>query len=312
MKKTLQGMIERISFYSPDSNWGVFQVATEEGKTTVVGILNSPQEGGTYNFEGVWKDHSQYGPQFKFSDYAVIIPEDKNGAIRYLSSTCSGVGEVRAKRIVDDLGDDAIQQIQKDPNVLYRFPFIKEEQVEEIRTDLQDNQLLAEFKVMICRKGITPYMANKIWGHFSNEDWEPQKIMEGVKENPYIITEVERVGFLLADRLAGVLGVAKDSPFRVEAAIEYVLKEATGSGHVYLPVMLLIRKVRELLKVEISNQEVGLLIKKMIEDRSKLEREGNNVYLKTMYEDEVLLARYILDVIEGGVQCTTHNSKSGL
>jgi exodeoxyribonuclease V alpha subunit len=63
-----------------------------------------------------------------------------------------------------------------------------------------------------------------------------------VRENPYrLADEVSGIGFLTADSLRRMLGIAPTSPFRLYAALRYVLTVvARTEGHVYLSLAELI------------------------------------------------------------------------
>ena len=63
-----------------------------------------------------------------------------------------------------------------------------------------------------------------------------------VRENPYrLADEVSGIGFLTADSLRRMLGIASTSPFRLHAALKYVLTVvARTEGHVYLPLAELV------------------------------------------------------------------------
>lgn len=54
-----------------------------------------------------------------------------------------------------------------------------------------------------------------------------------LKSNPYrLIDDVDGIGFLSADRIAGSMGIGKDSEFRLRAGIVYCLKDgAEKSGN---------------------------------------------------------------------------------
>src|SRR5204863_4326977 len=58
-----------------------------------------------------------------------------------------------------------------------------------------------------------------------------------VRENPYrLADDIHGIGFLTADSLRIMLGIAPTSPFRLHAALKYVLSlVARSEGHVYQP-----------------------------------------------------------------------------
>jgi exodeoxyribonuclease V alpha subunit len=75
--------------------------------------------------------------------------------------------------------------------------------------------------------------------------------IERVKENPYrLARDIHGIGFLRADQIAQHLGIDRNSLLRANAGLLYVLGELTEEGHVYYPQKELIRRAREMLKVD--------------------------------------------------------------
>jgi exodeoxyribonuclease V alpha subunit len=65
-----------------------------------------------------------------------------------------------------------------------------------------------------------------------------------VRENPYRLADaIHGIGFLTANSLRVMLGIGPTSPFRLHAALKYVLGQvARTEGHVYLPIAELIER----------------------------------------------------------------------
>ena len=54
---------------------------------------------------GEFTKHNKYGDQFLASSYEVVLPEEKDGIVTFLSSDMfKGIGETKAKKIYDTLG----------------------------------------------------------------------------------------------------------------------------------------------------------------------------------------------------------------
>ena len=63
--------------------------------------------------------HSKYGEQFAVDSYEVIMPDNENGIVTFLSSDLfKGIGENKAQKIYDHLGDDTINIIINEPERL--------------------------------------------------------------------------------------------------------------------------------------------------------------------------------------------------
>ena len=75
-----------------------------------------------------------------------------------------------------------------------------------------------------------PALGVKIYNQYG------QNVYHVVKENPYrLADDINGVGFRIADEIASRVGIHTDSDFRVRSGILYVLLQACGEGHVYLP-----------------------------------------------------------------------------
>ena len=77
-----------------------------------------------------------------------------------------------------------------------------------------------------------------------------------LKSNPYrLIDDVDGIGFLSADRIAGSMGIGKDSEFRLRAGIVYCLKDgAEKSGNTVIEERTLKKSVGELLGHDVSER----------------------------------------------------------
>jgi exodeoxyribonuclease V alpha subunit len=57
-----------------------------------------------------------------------------------------------------------------------------------------------------------------------------------VRKDPYrLARDIHGIGFLTADKIAREIGLAHDSPQRVQAGISYTLSQMANDGHVYAP-----------------------------------------------------------------------------
>src|SRR5207248_626521 len=71
-----------------------------------------------------------------------------------------------------------------------------------------------------------------------------------LQADPYRLTEVPRIGFRVADRVARSLGIELDAPQRLRAGLLFALGEAAGDGNVFLTLPELWRAAARILEVE--------------------------------------------------------------
>lgn len=297
--ETMTGRIVRTLFHNEQSSYAVILIepkgeihdrlydSLSDDAITAVGYLSGVREGDEIRLAGAWVNHPKYGRQFKFTEHEVLLPSGREGIVKYLASVADGIGPAKAGRIVDALGLDCLDKIRENPDVLRTLPFVRPEQAEQIASHLQRNQVQAELTALICRQGITPRLAAKIYAAYGAES------LQVVKDNPYMLADdVWGVGFKTADLVAQAVGIKPDSPFRVEAAVKYVLRTAAGEeGHVYLDPKNIVRLALDLLGkgsgvgVPHIAQAVGDLVA-----RETLVREGNAVYHQALYHAECQVA----------------------
>lgn len=297
-ESVLVGTIEKVIFHNSDSGYSVLEVKPKGAKSdlderiTAVGNLPDVRVDDEYRFEGEWKSHRKYGKQFAVETCELLLPVTRQGAIRYLSTIAYGVGPAKARRIVDSLGDNALEEIKVHPGCLDQFDFLNLKQKEEIFQNLTQNETAAELSGLICREGITPALVHKIVAKFGSDS------IQIVKDNPYILAdELWGVGFRKADAVAQAIGIEQDSPFRVKAAVKYLLTEAGSEGHCYLRPRDILAKAKDLLECDVEVQLVSDVVDGLIETGEAV-REGNAVYAKHLHNAEVRLAARVREFVE--------------
>jgi exodeoxyribonuclease V alpha subunit len=96
--------------------------------------------------------------------------------------------------------------------------------------DAQARREEREVMVFLQGLGISVAYAARIRKRYGNA------AIVKVKEDPYALgRDVSGIGFQIADRIARAVGIAPDSPRRIEAALRHVLDAALDAGHCYLP-----------------------------------------------------------------------------
>ena len=306
--ETLRGVVTKRIYFNSENGYCVLAVNADhspnedfsiEEDIKATGSMASVREGDEYEFSGNFITHPKWGLQFKFTSSKLLLPSGKAGVAKYLSNTTWGVGLAKATRIVEALGEDALDKIQADPSILSSpaLSFLTEAQREEIATDLGQNSVQAELAGMIVRQGVGMGTVAKIMRQYGPE------AVRTVKENPYVLSQdLFGIGFLKADTIAQSVGIAPDSPFRVEAALDYTLTEAGNEGHVFLqPNDIIRRLIGKKGLVEASGVEVGDVARanKKLIDEKRCIREGDAIYALALYEAECQVAASVRRLLDG-------------
>ena len=102
---------------------------------TFTGYFHELNDMDTYLFYGKLVEHDKYGEQFQVESYERCKPEEKNSIIEFLTSGLfKGIGEKKAKQIVDTLGKDTLKIILENPDNLILIPGITKKNIETLHT----------------------------------------------------------------------------------------------------------------------------------------------------------------------------------
>jgi exodeoxyribonuclease V alpha subunit len=137
--------------------------------------------------------------------------------------------------------------------------------------------------------GLSPNLSTKITKFYG------EAAVELIRENPYrLVTDIDGVGFVTADRIALSMGVDPQSEFRVRAALFFLLSDAAGSGgHTYLPRPMLGERAVQMLRVDeslVNNQITQALLQKMLMAFRLPEQEEECLCLPFYYHAESEIA----------------------
>lgn len=288
---TVTGYVEHIIFRNDENGYTVFQMESDEGEVTCVGSFHFINEGERMEIQGDYVNHAVYGSQLRVSSYKVREPEDVISIERYLGSgAVKGVGAALAGRIVRKFGEDTFQIIEEEPERLAEVSGISERKAREIAQQVEEKKGMRKAMIYLQNYGITTTLAAKIYQHYG------VKIYQVLEENPYkLADDIEGVGFKTADEIAARIGVQTNSDFRIRSGIYYILQQACGEGHVFLPQNILTERAERLLGIRI--EDISGFVMDLCMERKTVMKPGEDgsmrVYLSHYYYMELNVARML-------------------
>ncbi|NNF98943.1 MAG: ATP-dependent RecD-like DNA helicase [Desulfobacteraceae bacterium] len=293
----LSGMIHRITYADQASGYTVARVKVSGRRdlVTVVGNLMSPARGETLHMRGVWVMNPKFGSQFKVSHHTKVVPTTVLGIKKYLGSgLIRGIGPKMADRIVDRFGTKTLEVIENEIDRLTEVGGFGLKRIDMIRSAWDEQRDIRDVMVFLQSHGVGSGYAAKIFKTYGRD------AISVVTKNPYGLTrDIRGIGFITADRIAEKLGIARESSFRIQAGVIFVLSQLADDGHVYAPRELLISRACEMLAVDahlvaqalpVIENEREIVIEDIV---SKLPSEGNAgkaIYLTQFYRCETQIA----------------------
>ena len=224
--------------YESDNNYMVLLCKIKESdldieinKTiTITGYFYDLESDLEYSFIGEMKKHNKYGTQFQVESYQKIIPEDKNSIVKFFTSDLfKGIGEGKALKIYEILGDNAINLIKEDPNVLLKIKNLTDKNRKTIISKLKELDSSSDTIISLNEIGFSVKEATYIYKKYK------EKTIEVVNNNIYdLYFDLEKITFSMVDKIAKKNNIEKDDERRVKAGIIYAMElKSLENGDTY-------------------------------------------------------------------------------
>ena len=258
-----------------------------DDEIVVTGIFGQIHSDISYRFNGKIVSHPKYGEQFQADNYQQTQPTGKRGLIQYLSSAhFPGIGEKTAEKIIEKLGEEAMERILNDETALAGITGLTKKKKEMIREVIQQNQGTEKLMFELTNLGFTPAIAQKIIGMYKD------KARMVLDEDPYVLLQkIEGLGFRRMDSIAQSMGIDPDDTSRLKGALFVVTRDfCYQTGDTYLMAEVLITQAQRLLE---SCQNYLIEPDKLVDALNELIREGvvfsdeNRIAIASLYYAEL-------------------------
>ncbi|AYE38016.1 ATP-dependent RecD-like DNA helicase [Companilactobacillus zhachilii] len=289
------GTVKAIFFENPENLYKIFTIKVKKtntdwdaGDIVVTGSFGEIAE-EEYKFEGEIVDHPKYGKQFKATTYKRSRPSGRKQLIAFFSGDeFPGIGKKKAEKIVDELGEGAIDKIIQDPHAL-DFLKLGEDKTKMIVEQISSNHQTEQTLYQLNNYGFGPTLSARIFQKYGVQT------LDKLTEDPYqLVIDVKGVGFKRADELAKQLGITGDDPRRIKGAlIQMVSLLINETGDTYVDGQELIRRVSGVLRAGSTDNLQDKLVaglRNLVKDGVLLVQDGN-VYLKDLADSEWSIAQ---------------------
>jgi exodeoxyribonuclease V alpha subunit len=299
----VEGEVERVTFESATSSFRVVKIAVDgrRERLALVGQFPPLAVGARVRARGRLVNDAKHGEQLQTTSVTELGQSTLVGVEKYLGSgIVKGIGEAYAKRIVAAFGMDTLRVLDETPERLSEVEGLGHKRIASIAAAWKEQRALRDIMVFLQAHGASGALAMRIWKRYG------ANAANVVSREPYrLAMDVWGVGFKTADRIAASLGIARDSPQRIEAGILQALRDARDSGHVYVAGEELGTRAALLLEVDGNDAVVRASLERAIDALAfggyvvpEAARLGRIVYASEMHAAETRLAARLVELTE--------------
>jgi exodeoxyribonuclease V alpha subunit len=297
----VEGIVERITFESAETSFRVLKLAVpgRAERLAVIGTFPPAALGARVRVRGHIEVDRKHGEQLRAESLVELAPDTLAGLERYLASgLIKGVGPKLAQRIVATFGLDSLRVLDEETHRLSEVEGLGGKRRTALERAWREQRALRDLMVFLQARGASPALAMRIVRRYG------ANAMAVVSRSPYrLALDVHGVGFKTADRIAAAIGVAPDSPERMQAGVLQVLHDVTEAGHVWTHEPEVVERATQMLGLDADDVDVQARIQQAVRSLVMAGRafgeefDGERaVYAAEMHAAEVRLAARLREI----------------
>lgn len=179
--------------------------------------------------EGYWANHNVYGYNFILKWSKSIIPQSQKGIEEFLKRFVRGLGSKVANRIVEHFREETLYIIENDWRRLTEIPRVGIKLAQKIHDKLVHHKRYEEIALFVLGNGSNYKTALRIYEALGDT------AIGQIRQNPYCLCKIHKIGFEIADKFAYSLGFLKNDALRIKEAINYFLElDVRKNGNLFL------------------------------------------------------------------------------
>lgn len=303
-ENVVEGTIERVTFESPTSGFRVIKLSVS-GRAEllpVVGTFPPMAVGARVRVHGRIERDRKHGEQLRADSLIELAPDTLAGLEKYLASgLIKGLGPKIAQRIVTTFGLETLRVLEEQPERLGDVEGVGGKRRIAITQAWQEQRGLRDVMVFLQAHGAGAGLATRIVRRYGTA------AMNVVSREPYrLALDVRGVGFKTADRIAATIGVAPDSPERMQAGLLQVIHDRALAGHVWTSERELEALSARMLALDENDGSVQVCLthalralelgRRVVAEADTRPTDDRAVYAVEMHAAEARLSRRILQI----------------
>ncbi len=277
------GQIKNIIYEGDD---GFFVALLSEG-IKVRGIYYESAvthlKGAAVRLEGEYESHHKYGKTFVIEQLHI----NQNPLFFFLNRVIKGFSKKLSAELIETFGEAGLIDIL-DNNIekLLSVNGIKQKRLKTIQASWKQYRSMRQLGELLMPFGVTPTLLSTIASAMK----EVVSPVEKIKNNPYILTSINGIGFKRADEIALKMGVDVRSNKRISSAMDYLLFElCEQQGNSAVAQEILFGKLDEILNFHDEQNRYDAVLHDLILDEQVMIMQHHRLAPRRLYEAEHLL-----------------------
>ncbi len=256
---------------------------------TISGTILDPNEEETYLLNGEYARHERYGYQFKINSYEKEKPTSKDAVVEFLASPLiKGCGEKTARKIVETLGESAIDLIKENKNNLFLVPEMTEKKADSIYVSILNHSSNDDLIIELKSLGFSIGDATKIIKKYKD------KTSVYLHENLYHfkkIIDFNKLDYIYIQNFDSESDVRKK-----ECILETMKRTSDTNGDVYYFEEEIYSNLKTYFKIILEQEEFKFLLEELFKE-GFIVIEQERYYLKENYIMEHDIAKHLSKII---------------
>ena len=241
-----------------------------------------------YIFNGEYTNHPKYGYQFQVSSYKREEPVGRDAVIEFLSSqVIKGCGEKTAIKIVDKLGEQAIDKIKENKDNLLIVPGMSEKRANEIYASIMKYSEADETIIELKKLGFSIKESLKLYKTYGTN------IINIIDKNIYdLVTDID---FSLLDKIFLNSNDYNDERRVMASIVDGMKRLSFAIGDIY-------NKKEDIINFLVNNYNISYDPEKFdnyfifLKNNNKIIVDDNNYYLKDNFDMENYIASTLIQI----------------
>ena len=170
--ETLSGLVERVTYHSPENGFCVLRVKArgQRDLVAVVGHAATISAGEFISAAGCWTTDREHGLQFKAAQITTTQPTTLEGIEKYLGSgMIRGIGPAYARALVRAFGGAVFDLIEQEPGRLREVTGIGQKRAARIVAGWAEQRAVREIMLFLHAHGVGTSRAVRIFKTYGQE-----------------------------------------------------------------------------------------------------------------------------------------------